>query len=527
MNKRIKMGDASGIDARITDQLGELIEREDIVSQQKCSIFLQMVEYKRMSERMAERNEQLARENSVLVQSVEGLRQNKENSGNRTSGSETNTVDCKVVLLNDEVRRLTGVICELEKRLSRRELCGGDRGTMEEGAKDRDDPGDLDVSVVNEGVYRSVVGDAAELKARLGVVQDEFKEELQSKQLEIGRLRNEISRYSSDMEEMGRRNERARMEIEEYRRRMEESDGREAVWRKEMDECNGRICELERRVREVVADLGVKENRISQLSVEKEELRGLVEGYVHCSRRGPEDGEKENGDLEEEICSLVESLDKSLGENKRTIKRLEEEHSKNGRLESEVGTLRIANTELVSQNDKLSEEMRDLRRELRKYLDRNTEDTATDIRRLSSSVEENKRLVGEYKRRLCILSAEKDAVDRALENMKRQSRGVRDELSSCIKRSYELETENRRMGETIRGMGGRHEGDPDVFTQLEKYRSLLRCTLCDSRFKDTVITKCMHCFCKECVGVRIKMRDRKCPSCNEPFLEGDIRKIHL
>lgn len=60
---------------------------------------------------------------------------------------------------------------------------------------------------------------------------------------------------------------------------------------------------------------------------------------------------------------------------------------------------------------------------------------------------------------------------------------------------------------------------------ITKYRKLLRCTACDKRYKDTVINKCMHVFCSECLEIRLETRNRKCPNCGESFSKLDLKKI--
>lgn len=68
---------------------------------------------------------------------------------------------------------------------------------------------------------------------------------------------------------------------------------------------------------------------------------------------------------------------------------------------------------------------------------------------------------------------------------------------------------------------------PELLESLDKYRKLLRCSTCDKNYKDTVIIKCMHVLCKECVDNRLKMRIRKCPICGEGFSGCDVKRIFL
>ncbi|OSX66316.1 hypothetical protein POSPLADRAFT_1043769 [Postia placenta MAD-698-R-SB12] len=45
--------------------------------------------------------------------------------------------------------------------------------------------------------------------------------------------------------------------------------------------------------------------------------------------------------------------------------------------------------------------------------------------------------------------------------------------------------------------------------------------------RNTVITKCMHSFCKSCVESRIATRQRKCPACNLAFSQGEVQQLYF
>ncbi|KAJ1770232.1 E3 ubiquitin-protein ligase bre1 [Coemansia sp. RSA 1843] len=59
------------------------------------------------------------------------------------------------------------------------------------------------------------------------------------------------------------------------------------------------------------------------------------------------------------------------------------------------------------------------------------------------------------------------------------------------------------------------------------YKALLKCPTCQTNFKSHVLLRCMHVFCKQCIDSRIETRQRKCPSCSEPFGAKDVRQIYL
>jgi E3 ubiquitin-protein ligase BRE1 len=55
----------------------------------------------------------------------------------------------------------------------------------------------------------------------------------------------------------------------------------------------------------------------------------------------------------------------------------------------------------------------------------------------------------------------------------------------------------------------------------------LNCPCCSTRKKDTVLTKCFHVFCSECIRSRYDSRLRKCPKCGAAFGANDFHKIYL
>ncbi|EMR11116.1 hypothetical protein PNEG_00713 [Pneumocystis murina B123] len=67
-------------------------------------------------------------------------------------------------------------------------------------------------------------------------------------------------------------------------------------------------------------------------------------------------------------------------------------------------------------------------------------------------------------------------------------------------------------------------GDID---ELKIYKSMAKCSVCETKWKNTAISLCGHIFCKECINKRIETRQRRCPSCNRGFGSGDILQVHL
>jgi len=62
---------------------------------------------------------------------------------------------------------------------------------------------------------------------------------------------------------------------------------------------------------------------------------------------------------------------------------------------------------------------------------------------------------------------------------------------------------------------------------LDMTLNMLRCFVCRDRFKNAVITRCYHLFCKECIDENLKCRNRKCPACGEKFGQDDVKTVYF
>ncbi|KAJ2338795.1 E3 ubiquitin-protein ligase bre1, partial [Coemansia erecta] len=96
-----------------------------------------------------------------------------------------------------------------------------------------------------------------------------------------------------------------------------------------------------------------------------------------------------------------------------------------------------------------------------------------------------------------------------------------------------VEHERRRMQEAL-DAANRQLGEAEKVTDqtgmaklCADYKALLKCPTCQTNFKSHVLLRCMHVFCKQCIDSRIETRQRKCPSCSEPFGAKDVRQIYL
>ncbi|KAF8821030.1 zinc finger, C3HC4 type (RING finger) domain-containing protein, partial [Cardiosporidium cionae] len=66
-----------------------------------------------------------------------------------------------------------------------------------------------------------------------------------------------------------------------------------------------------------------------------------------------------------------------------------------------------------------------------------------------------------------------------------------------------------------------------IAQENEELRRRFLCTVCSERFRDHIIVKCGHVFCKECLEKNVKTRNRKCSLCKINFDLKDTVKLYL
>ncbi|KAK8124830.1 uncharacterized protein PG998_000589 [Apiospora kogelbergensis] len=95
-----------------------------------------------------------------------------------------------------------------------------------------------------------------------------------------------------------------------------------------------------------------------------------------------------------------------------------------------------------------------------------------------------------------------------------------------------LETENEKMKLRVDHMSKDRDkwkvkSMSNSSAEEDMLRQLATCSVCQNRFKNTVLTKCGHIFCKECTEDRLTNRMRKCPNCARAFDRSDVMTVHL
>lgn len=100
--------------------------------------------------------------------------------------------------------------------------------------------------------------------------------------------------------------------------------------------------------------------------------------------------------------------------------------------------------------------------------------------------------------------------------LQREIQTLKEELALATRRAQV------QGGGKLKGSGS---SESYVEQQLEAYKRLVRCSVCNDRNKSCVITRCYHCFCKECIEDNLEKRIRKCPGCGISFGDKDVHAI--
>ncbi|KAM9773436.1 E3 ubiquitin-protein ligase BRE1B-like [Syngnathus typhle] len=108
-----------------------------------------------------------------------------------------------------------------------------------------------------------------------------------------------------------------------------------------------------------------------------------------------------------------------------------------------------------------------------------------------------------------------------------ENRTARERESSNFKRAQEDLSRLRRKLEKQKKVEVYSDADEILQEEINQYKAKLRCPCCNTRDKDTVLTKCFHVFCYECLKMRYDTRQRKCPKCNCAFGANDFHRIYI
>ncbi|XP_014497758.1 E3 ubiquitin-protein ligase BRE1-like 1 isoform X1 [Vigna radiata var. radiata] len=252
---------------------------------------------------------------------------------------------------------------------------------------------------------------------------------------------------------------------------------------------------------------------------------------------------KQNENYLSEIESIGQAYDDMQTQNQHLLQQITERDDYNIKLVLEGVRARQKQDSLLMEKRVIEQDMQQANTSLNLY----------DIK--ASRIEDQLKFCSDQLQRLaedklqCSVTSEN--TQRRLSDIRRQTQQIRDtvvELQSKIGSNRVTRMELRVELEKERFAKKRTEEDLEVARrkfsrlkeqnegssineklqqELEEYREIIKCSICQDRAKEVVITKCYHLFCFSCIQKVAGSRHRKCPQCATSFGVNDVKPVYL
>lgn len=146
---------------------------------------------------------------------------------------------------------------------------------------------------------------------------------------------------------------------------------------------------------------------------------------------------------------------------------------------------------------------------------------------LENQIGEKDKKIADYKILLTTLQTSNKVLENEVSAIGTTFRTTQNELLALKSENKTLQCELEDMKRVCNSYKSLYNADSDVIDEIERYKKVIRCSLCNINIKNSVIVKCMHVFCDSCLDERLKARQRKCPNCQIEFNSGDIKRIYF
>ncbi|GJE95491.1 BRE1-domain-containing protein [Phanerochaete sordida] len=335
-----------------------------------------------------------------------------------------------------------------------------------------------------------------DLKTRLAAAETRLKAaedntDFREVRAELLEARKELARYKStyggslspDARVLSAQLQQKEIEIENLRLQQEQQEQAETSLYSELDRLSSAWETLDKELKSKVFDLSSMEDKVKQIAAEKAKAEAK---YFSVT--------KEKNACEQENLSL-----------RRTIERQAKS------LEKLVEAERF-NTDRMHDFDRIVPALENQKSELRTKI----EAALGEARQYRARYEDARKRAEELD--LSFKEALKDV------HKKRQELIKHEEL--LLKKTKEAEKHTAKLkASSANPASAANVRESELQEEVEKCMSILKCSTCRQNMRNTVITKCMHSFCRNCVNERIQSRQRKCPACNLPFSQGEVQQL--
>ncbi|KAJ1659735.1 E3 ubiquitin-protein ligase bre1 [Dispira simplex] len=244
--------------------------------------------------------------------------------------------------------------------------------------------------------------------------------------------------------------------------------------------------------------------------------------------------------INKELESISKSWDQLHEQNSRRVLDIAKREDQIQQLQAERGRMLQKFNVLNKQRDQHSnlnfvlKRQLDKQQELLKALEDKEKLLTKQVQNLEKEVALNQGAVRVCKEKLVELTLRNteltDVVNKGEHRINDLQKMLGERNLACEKEAHQtrrLMEENAQLKRRLERHTKEGAGDEELRNERDEYKTLLKCSSCLTRFKSHVLLRCMHVFCHECIQARLDTRQRKCPSCAEPFGTNDVRKIFL
>lgn len=302
---------------------------------------------------------------------------------------------------------------------------------------------------------------------------------------------------------------------------------------------------MELRVKTAIEAEALSQQRLAAAEAEIADLREKCE---HCERDKSKLSNDLKSKLEEneaylsEIETIGQAYDDMQNQNQHLLQQITERDDYNIKLVLEG--LRDKQT-----HDVLLMEKRDLEKKIQQAticrdtfemkaarIEEQVKSCSDQIHRLAEDGCQNSIALENTQRRMLEARKSSQQARESLEELQCKVKNSRANLSELLIQLEKERFEKKRLEEELGAvkrkaerLRAQKEGSvvEKLRHELQEYKEILKCSKCQDRPKEVVITKCYHLLCNPCVQKVIEMRHRKCPVCAASFGPNDVKPVYI
>ncbi len=151
-----------------------------------------------------------------------------------------------------------------------------------------------------------------------------------------------------------------------------------------------------------------------------------------------------------------------------------------------------------------------------------------EVKKLTDAQEALSRTAGQAARDATEAAAERDARAKeiaALRDDAKKTARVKSKLQRQLVDAQHKASRYKKRAALTRAASGDKGGGSAEYTR--ELQSKVICSLCSANEKNVIITRCLHCFCRQCIMTNLDKRNRKCPACGKMYSKSDVKPLYL